>query len=95
MIKAFHGEGVYLIEGGRGHYDYKLACGGVSVPVWRLLLFPDRPLARLRLRWLVGWSDLLNLLYYRIWFLKLAPRLQRRFGRRPRPLWRSWIRSRV
>ena len=45
------------------------------------------------MRLLLWWSDQLHLLYYRIWFLKLAPRVARFRG--PRPLWRSWIRSQV
>lgn len=94
-IEQLTAQKVDMIEAGRGDYDYKLSCGGTQVPVWQILLYPDTPRGRGRLRILLGWSRLLNLLYYRIWFLKLAPRLQRRFGRRPRPLWHSWIRSRV
>lgn len=94
-VEALFRQGVRMVEDGRGDYDYKLSYGGQSVPVRQILLYPDSPRGRGRLRILLGWSYLLNLLYYRIWFLKLAPRLQRRFNRRPRPLWRSWIRSRV
>ena len=39
-------------------------------------------------------ADLIHLLYYRVWFLKLAPRLRQKLGLKPRPLWRLWIRSR-
>lgn len=88
-------KGLDLVEAGRGEYDYKISCGGQSVPVWRVLLFPDTALSRLRVKLLLWWSDLLNLVYYRIWFLKLSPHVQKRFGRRPRPLWRSWIRTRI
>lgn len=94
-VESLIRQGVGMVEVGRGDYDYKLSYGGQSVPVWQVLLYPDTPRGRGRLKLLLGWSYLLNLLYYRIWFKKLAPRLQRRFGRRPRPLWRSWIRSQV
>lgn len=92
MIEVLIGQGIRRIEAGRGDYDYKLAYGGESVPVRRLLLSSATGAGRLRL--LLGAADLLHLLYYRIWFLKLAPRLGR-FGFRPRPLWQVWIRTRL
>jgi len=91
MIQSLIAAGVIRIEAGRGDYDYKLSYGGESVPVHRLLIYPAAGDGRLRL--MLWGSDRLHLLYYRIWFLKLAPRVARL--RRPRPLWRRWIRSRV
>jgi CelD/BcsL family acetyltransferase involved in cellulose biosynthesis len=91
MIDSLIAAGVRRVEAGRGDYDYKLSYGGESVAVHRLLIAPAARRARLRL--MLVWSDLLNFVYYRLWFLKLAPRLAR--VRRPRPLWRAWIRSQV
>lgn len=91
MVESLMAQGVTLIEAGRGDYGYKLSYGGESVPVARLLIYPAARAGRVRL--LLKWSDLLHLVYYRAWFLKLAPRLARLRG--PRPLWRAWIRSRV
>jgi hypothetical protein len=45
--------------------------------------------ARAKTRLLNRWSDLLHLLYYRIWFSRIAPHLP--LPRRP--LWRIWMRS--
>lgn len=95
MIERLIQQGVTRIEAGRGDYGYKLEYGGHSVAVHRLIVHPATTTARLRLRLLLAWSDILNLLYYRLWFLKLAPRLRKVTGGRPRPLWRSWIRSRL
>lgn len=95
MIEVLIGQGVRRIEAGRGDYDYKLAYGGQSVPVHRLLFCPATRAGRLRLRLLLACADLLNLLYYRIWFKKLVPRLRYCFGFRPHPLWRIWIRTRL
>ena len=95
MIRQLIDDGVTLIEAGRGDYSYKLDYGGRSVPVHRLIVIPETPAGRMRLQLLLGWSDLLNLLYYRVWFLKLAPRLRKATGGKPRPLWRLWIRSRL
>lgn len=91
MIEALIGQGVTRIEAGRGDYDYKLSYGGKSVAVWQILLFRNTRRNRLRLRWLLAWSDLLHLFYYRIRSLKFAPKLRKRFGLPARPLWRSWI----
>lgn len=91
MIKA----GITRVEGGRGEYGYKIDYGGQTVPVHRLIVTRATALAQLRLTALLGWAGLLNLLYYRVWFLKLAPRLRKRTGVRPQPLWRSWIRTRL
>jgi CelD/BcsL family acetyltransferase involved in cellulose biosynthesis len=95
MIGALIGQGVTLIEAGRGDYDYKLSYGGQSIAVWRLLVVRNTRLDRLCLRWLLVWSNLLHLVYYRIWFLKLVPKLRKSFGLAPRPLWRGWIRTRL
>ena len=95
MFERMIRDGITRIEAGRGDYGYKIDYGGYAVPVHRLLFSRATGLAQLRLKLLLGGSDLLNLLYYRIWFLKLAPRLRNLTGGRPRPLWRSWIRSQL
>lgn len=81
--------GVRRVEAGAGDYDYKLAYGGELVSLRRALVM--RPGSRAHILSLLAFADLLNLAYYRIWFLKLVPRL----GRPPRPLWKSWIRTRL
>lgn len=95
MIEQLISDGIRRIEAGRGEYDYKLVYGGTDIPVHRLVVSRATWLARTRLRLLLAWADLLDLLYYRIWFLKLAPRLRRLTGAKPRPLWRVWIRTRL
>lgn len=95
MIEQLISDGVRRIEAGRGEYDYKLAYGGTDIPVHRLVVSRATWSAGIRLRLLLIWAALLDLIYYRIWFLKLAPRLRRLTGARPRPLWRAWIRTRL
>ena len=80
-----------LVEAGAGEYEYKLSYGGELVPLHSIVLAADRPGARFGMRALLLWADALHLGYYRVWFLKLRPRL----GLRPRPLWTRWIRSRL
>jgi CelD/BcsL family acetyltransferase involved in cellulose biosynthesis len=95
MIEAMIGHGIVRIEAGRGDYDYKLSYGGQSIAVWRFLVFRNKRRDKLRLQWLLVWGDLLHLFYYRIWFMKLAPKLRKHFGLAPRPLWCGWIRTRL
>lgn len=85
-------EGVRRIDSGVGAYDHKNSLGAEMVPLARLLLFPAAQRARVAA--LRQWSDLVNLLYYRVWFLKLAPRL-RRFGLAKAPLWSHWRETRL
>jgi CelD/BcsL family acetyltransferase involved in cellulose biosynthesis len=79
------------IEAGPGHYEYKARLGAQEHPVRRLVISGRSRSARGRTAVLLRWADLLHLVYYRGWFLKLAPRLP--LPRRA--LWRPWIRSRV
>ena len=95
MFERMINEGITRIEGGRGDYGYKLEYGGQCVPVHRLIVCGSGNLVQLRIRILLGWADLLHLLYYRIWFLKLAPRLRKLTKGQSRPLWRPWIRTRL
>lgn len=85
-------EGVRRIDSGVGEYDHKASLGAEMVPLARILLYPTG--LRARVAALCRWSDLVNLLYYRIWFLKLAPRL-RRIGLARAPLWRYWRETRL
>jgi CelD/BcsL family acetyltransferase involved in cellulose biosynthesis len=83
--------GQTTIEAGPGHYEYKARLGAHEHAVRRVVIGARSPSSRLRTAVLLGWADLLHLVYYRGWFLKLAPRLPRS----RRALWRPWIRSRV
>lgn len=88
-------EGVDRIDSGTGLYDHKLSLNAEMTALHRVLISQNDRLTRLRLKLTLGWADLLNLLYYRIWFLKLAPRLRRLTGAKPKPLWQAWIRTRL
>jgi CelD/BcsL family acetyltransferase involved in cellulose biosynthesis len=90
-VEQLIAEGVGTIEAGRGEYDHKISCGGVNVGLERVLLTRATAASALRLRWLKCWADAVNLFYYRLWFLRLRPRL----GLRPGALWRGWTRTRL
>lgn len=84
-------QGKRTLEVGRGRYEYKLRQGAQESSLMSYLLVRDSLWSRLRARELVWKSELLNKLYYRLWFSRLAPRLPPRRG----PLWQSWIRTRI
>lgn len=91
MIESVIAEGTRYVEAGSGHYDYKVQLSAREYPLGSLLISSTRVGSRLRCRCLVLVSRLLHLLYYRIWFGRIAPKLP--LPRRS--LWRSWIKTRI
>jgi CelD/BcsL family acetyltransferase involved in cellulose biosynthesis len=88
MFRVLIEDGRTMVEGGPGHYEYKVRLGAEEHPLRRVVISAG---AGRRTGLLLRWSDLLHLVYYRAWFLKVAPRL-RLSGR---PLSRRWIRTRI
>jgi CelD/BcsL family acetyltransferase involved in cellulose biosynthesis len=84
-------EGVRHVEAGPGHYDYKIQYGGRESDYLSVLVGSNRLDSSVRVRLFLALSDLVHLVYYRIWRLRISPRVQLRRG----PLWRTWIRSRM
>jgi len=93
MIEQLITQGITQVEGGMGEYDYKRTWGGEDVPVRQLIVSCTATQKSLRL--LLAWSSLIDFAYYRIWFLKLAPRWHKLTGTKARPLWQAWIRTRL
>jgi len=89
MIEACIGEGIDTVEGGRGHYPYKVQFGASELPL-RCVQFVRRATGvSLRVKAFIASARLLDLLYYRLLFRRIAPKVP--FLRRP--LWSLWIRS--
>ena len=91
MLESLIDEGVRLVEAGPGHYDYKMTYGGEEFALRRLIVTRSSMFARRKTQLFLLWSDLINLIYYRIWFLRIAPKI----GFFKFPLWRTWIRTRL
>jgi CelD/BcsL family acetyltransferase involved in cellulose biosynthesis len=91
LFRVLIEEGRTTVEAGPGHYDYKLRLGAREHPLRRVVVSGTSRSSRLRSELLLRWADLVHLVYYRGWFLKLAPRL----GVPPRALRRAWIRARL
>jgi CelD/BcsL family acetyltransferase involved in cellulose biosynthesis len=90
-IEIAIGNGTSYAEDGFGHYDYKLAVGGKEYPTRSILFFVNKPGTRCRVRVFSNLSRVLHFVYYRVWFLKVAPNMPFRRG----PLAKIWIRSRL
>jgi CelD/BcsL family acetyltransferase involved in cellulose biosynthesis len=83
--------GVSEIDGLRGMYEYKLRLGGKVTALQSITLIRRSGLSRLKVRAARMFARSIDLLYYRIWFSRIAPKL-------PLPrrgLWKLWIRSRI
>jgi hypothetical protein len=89
MIEATLGEGQNTIEGGRGHYAYKLQMGGVELPLRTVQIMRYGVGVAARARVFRALAALLNLAYYKVIFMRVAPRIPAV----RHPLWPFWIRS--
>jgi CelD/BcsL family acetyltransferase involved in cellulose biosynthesis len=83
--------GFRRIEAGIGRYDYKLQLGATEHTA-RSIVVAGRPgVSRVRVELFVRLAAALDVVYYRAWFKRIAPRLPL-----PRaPLWNTWIRTRL
>jgi len=91
MLEAALDEGVHYVDAGAGHYDYKVKAGGVENPLYCMLLVRNNLYSKVRGYMFSKISYLINLFYYRIWFIRLAPKLPFK----QQPLWKTWIRTRL
>jgi len=82
--------GVREIDAMRGSYDYKRLLGARQQPQHSLVAVRRGTMPGLRLAILRRAARALDLAYYRAYFSRIAPKLPIT----PRPLWRSWIRTR-
>lgn len=89
MVEDSIREGVFAIEGGRGHYDYKVQLGGHEWPMRAVQIVRRGFFVRGRVEVFRAFARLLNFVYYKIFVLRVAPRVPA-FRR---PLWSLWIRS--
>ncbi|MFT3868870.1 MAG: GNAT family N-acetyltransferase [Nibricoccus sp.] len=88
MIEAAIGEGLNTIEGGRGHYGYKVHHGAHEWPL-RTVQFIRRGFGvRARVRLYKAFSSFLDFAYYKVLFVRLAPKIPAL----QHTLWSFWIR---
>ena len=82
-------EGLHRVEAGLGHYDYKVQLGAkeYSVVTFRVVA-PGIP-ARTRFALFSLVRACVCLVYHKIWFRRVMPKLSQSFAR---PQWRLWLR---
>lgn len=91
MLQELTADGVHSVEAGPGCYPYKRRMGAQEHNVRSMLIVRRDASARLKARLTTSLADLLDRAYYRLWYLRIAPRLP--WSRRP--LINAWIRSRI
>jgi CelD/BcsL family acetyltransferase involved in cellulose biosynthesis len=89
MISEAIKEGVKGIEGGLGHYDYKLRLKAVEYPVWVYRFTAPGLDSMLRRASAAVLQAALRLGYHKLWYRRIQPRLPAAFRR---PQWRLWLR---
>lgn len=90
MMELANTDGATEIEAGIGSYGYKENLNAETHPLRSITVRRNGLLPRLRTLFTLGYGDFLDLAYYRVWYIRLAPRAKLL----QRPLWRSWIRRR-
>ncbi len=66
--------GIREIEAGPGHYYYKVSMGAHEIPMRSLLIARDSAITRIKVHGFQKFYLLLDLVYYRIWYRRLAKR---------------------
>ena len=90
MMEVAAAEGVTLVEAGVGRYLYKEKLNARTSPVHSVVLCRRGLAPRLRAHLTLATGAMLSLVYYRMWYLRIGPRLRILRG----PLRRCWIRRR-
>lgn len=91
LVREAMERGVTCVDGLRGLYEYKRLLGARIERQKMITATRSAALGSLKTAMFRVAARWLDLLYYRLWFCRVAPRI----GWRPKPLWRIWIRSRI
>jgi CelD/BcsL family acetyltransferase involved in cellulose biosynthesis len=89
IVEAAIREGARRLEGGLGHYSYKVKLGASEQPVVRLRVVADRPTVRTRAVLFNALRICLLYAYQKAWRRRLASRLPRALAC---PQWNFWLR---
>ena len=81
-------DNVKTIDAMRGMYDYKLLMGGKIMPINNIFVYPADYPSKSRVFIFRLLAKYISIFYYKIWRLRLAPRLNVRL----QPFWKKWVR---
>ena len=91
LLRTAIEDGADRVESGPGHYDYKVAYGATESPIGSILLFANRPLVKWRYRLFAKMVKLFDLVYLKIWFWRIRPKLPLP----PKARSKLWFRTRL
>ena len=89
MIETAISEGKRLIHAGLGHYDYKTRLNAHDYAARIVRVTANRASSRARYILFEAWRRCWSVLYYKLWYRRLCPRLGQRFWQ-PQPT--AWLR---
>jgi CelD/BcsL family acetyltransferase involved in cellulose biosynthesis len=87
MLEVALKEGKTRLEGGLAHYDYKLRLGAKEYPVRIVRISSNRASSKILLRFFNLIRDGLRLVYHKIWYRRIMPKLPARFWKPQSMLW--------
>lgn len=90
QVKNAIKENVRCIDMMRGSDNYKRRLGGKLYSVRNIFICQGKLMVLVRVGLFLVLTSLLNILYYKIWFRRITPKLPFKRG----PLWKKWIRTR-
>jgi CelD/BcsL family acetyltransferase involved in cellulose biosynthesis len=88
LIRCLIEEKIKHIEAGVSHYDYKSRLGAIESKISTLRLTSRRLGSRMKSSLLEKCFYAVNIVYYKIWYCRIQPRLPSRFHF---PVWKAWI----
>ncbi len=88
-VKKALNDGVTMIDGGRGKYEYKIVMGGEITPVRDIYIYPHSPISFIKVSLLRRFIWIITICYVKIWRRRIAPRLGIKTG----TFWRWWLRT--
>lgn len=91
MMEYAIGEGTTQIEAGMGHYEYKNQLGGREIQTVQYAVRSASARGSLAEKVLRGNSILLEVLYHKLWYVRLG----RKFPWLRKPLWECYIKSKA
>ena len=91
LVREAIAAGARQVDTLRGFYEHKKELGAILGSQKSIVITAPKASSRIRLRLFEFGAKCLHLVYYRLWFSRLAKSLPSR----RKPLWTSWIRSRL
>lgn len=81
-------ENIEFIEAGVSHYDYKVKLGAIESGLTSIQIISRNRISKLKTTILKCCFKMINIMYYKIWYRRIQPRLPSLFNF---PIWKKWI----